>query len=80
MSAALTCLASRGRGRTPCCLFPLEQMILMTYDDPQWVHEFLRILQARKQVYIRSMAGACYDLVELGGGAASSTVISPKTV
>ena len=67
-----------GTWQDACCLFPLEQMILMTYDDPDWVHEFLRILQARKMVYIRSMAGALYDLVELGGGAASSTVISPK--
>jgi hypothetical protein len=67
-----------GTWQDACCLFPLEQMILMTYDDPQWVHEFLHILQARKKVYVTSMAGAQYDIVELGGGAASSTVISPK--
>jgi len=67
-----------GTWQDACCLFPLQQLILMTFDDPAWVHALLRILQARKQRYIASMAGAAYDLVELGGGAASSTVISPK--
>ena len=67
-----------GAWQDACCLYPTEQLILETYDDPAWVHEFLRILQRRKKVYIRSMAGAKFDLIELGGGAASSTVISPK--
>ena len=61
-----------------CCLYPTEQLILATYDDPAWVHAFLRILHARKKVYIQSMKGAKLDLLEMGGGAASSTVISPK--
>ena len=61
-----------------CCLYPTEQLILATYDDPSWVQEFLSILQRRKKVYIRSMVGAKYDILELGGGSASSTVISPK--
>ncbi len=55
-----------------------ERLILETYDDPDWVHELLRILQARKATFIRSLAGARYDVLELGGGAASSTVISPR--
>lgn len=55
-----------------------ERLILETYDDPEWVHELIRILQARKKTFIASLAGARYDLLELGGGAASSTVISPK--
>ena len=55
-----------------------ERLILETYDDPEWVHELIRILQARKKTFIRSLEGAHYDLLELGGGAASSTVISPK--
>jgi uroporphyrinogen decarboxylase len=67
-----------GAWQDACCLYPTEQLILATYDDPAWVHEFLRILQGRKKNYIRSMAGARIDLVELGGGSASSTVISPK--
>lgn len=55
-----------------------EALILATYDDPEWVHELLKIVQARKKTFIRSLEGARYDLLELGGGAASSTVISPK--
>lgn len=51
---------------------------MSSYDDPDWVHELLRILQARKKIYIQSMAGARYDILELGGGSGSSTVISPK--
>jgi hypothetical protein len=61
-----------------CWLFPTEQLILATYDDPAWVHQFLGILHRRKKGYIQSMAGANFDLVEHGGGSASSTVISPK--
>jgi uroporphyrinogen decarboxylase len=60
------------------CLFGVENLILATFDDPAWVHEFLKILQSRKKIFVRSMAGARFDLLELGGGDASSTVISPK--
>ncbi len=55
-----------------------ERLIMETYDDPGWVHELIRILQARKKTFIQSLKGARYDLLELGGGAASSTVISPR--
>jgi uroporphyrinogen decarboxylase len=59
-------------------LYGIEELILATYDDPEWVHAFLTILRDRKGAYIRSMRGAGYDIVEHGGGDASSTVISPK--
>jgi len=59
-------------------LFGIEKLIFATFDDPEWVHAFLKILFQRKKVYIESLKGAKYDLVELGGGDASSTVISPK--
>ncbi len=61
-----------------CCLVGTEQLIMATYDDPQWVHELLGILFRRKKLFIESLKGARYDLIEHGGGAASSTVISPK--
>ncbi len=67
-----------GTWQDACCLYGTEQLILATYDDPAWVHEFLDILFRRKQTYIESMTGAKFDLLELGGGSASSTVISPK--
>ncbi len=60
------------------CLMDIQELILATFDDPDWVHELLAILQGMKKTYIASLKGARYDLIELGGGAASSTVISPK--
>ena len=59
-------------------LFGIENLILETYSDPEWVRAFLSVLGERKQAYIRSMDGARFDLVEHGGGDASSTVISPR--
>ncbi len=60
------------------CLVGVERLILETYDDPTWVHTLLGILQRRKEVYLRSITGAPYDVLETGGGDASSTVISPR--
>jgi uroporphyrinogen decarboxylase len=59
-------------------LYGIEDLILATFDDPQWVHEFLQVLCARKQVFVESLKGARYDVIEHGGGDASSTVISPR--
>ncbi len=67
-----------GTWQDACCLFGTENMILAAYDDPGWVHAFLKILQSRKKTFIRSLKGARYDLLELGGGSASTTVISPR--
>jgi len=58
-------------------LFGIEELIMQTFDDPQWVHQFLKILAAQKEVYVRSLKGAKYDIIEHGGGDASTTVISP---
>jgi uroporphyrinogen-III decarboxylase len=59
-------------------LFGIEPLIMASFDDPAWVHEFLGIMRDRKLASIASMKGARLDIVELGGGAASSTVISPR--
>jgi len=59
-------------------LFGIEPLIMAAFDDPEWVHEFLGILRDQKLASIASMKGARYDVIELGGGSASSTVISPK--
>ena len=58
-------------------LIGIERLIIETFDDPPWVHAFLDILRQRKAASIRSMEGARFDLIEHGGGDASSTVISP---
>ena len=67
-----------GTWQDAACIMGIERLIMETYDDPQWVHELLKILQRRKKSFIKSLEGANYDLLELGGGDASSTVISPK--
>ena len=59
------------------CLVGIEDLIMATYDDPAWVHALLGILQRRKLAFADSLKGAAYDVIELGGGDASSTVISP---
>jgi uroporphyrinogen decarboxylase len=60
-------------------LMGVEKLIMQTYDDPAWVHELLQGLTEKKLQFIdQSLRGADFDLIEMGGGAASSTVISPK--
>jgi uroporphyrinogen decarboxylase len=59
------------------CLYGIQELIMETFDDPEWVHAFLGILLDKKKKYIESLDGARYDLLLLGGGDASSTVISP---
>lgn len=60
------------------CLYNISDLIMATYDKPDWVHELLRILLNKKLQYIESMRGAKFDLIETGGGAGSSTIISPN--
>jgi uroporphyrinogen decarboxylase len=67
-----------GTWQDAMCLVGIERLILEAHDDPAWVHEILMILQRRKEVFVWSLAGARYDILELGGGGASSTVISPR--
>ena len=59
------------------CLMDINQLIMACFDKPDWVHEFLRALLDKKLRFIESMKGATFDLIETGGGAASSTLISP---
>jgi uroporphyrinogen decarboxylase len=61
-----------------CCLVGTQNLIMATFDDPAWVHALLKIIHRRKKIYIQSMQGARYDILESGGGDASTTVISPK--
>jgi uroporphyrinogen decarboxylase len=79
------------RGHIPCfdgfgqpgcwqdasCMYGAENIIMATFMDPQWVHTLLGLLMERKKVFIDSLKGAKYDILELGGGDASTTVISP---
>ena len=79
------------RGHIPCfdgfgqpgcwqdasCMYGQENMILSAMLDPEWTHSFLEILLERKTIFTKSLLGAKYDILELGGGDASTTVISP---
>lgn len=61
------------------CLVGTQELIFEASDHPEWVHELLGILRDKKLQFIREqLAHAKFDLIETGGGAASSTVISPK--
>lgn len=59
------------------CLMDITELIYATFEKPEWVHELLQILLDKKLRFIESMKTAPFDLVETGGGSASSTVISP---
>ncbi len=58
-------------------LVGIEKLIMETFDDPTGCTPSSQVLQKRKRGYIESLLGAPYDLLILGGGDASSTVISP---
>lgn len=60
------------------CLFDINELIMRTFDQPDWVHGLLSILLEKKLQFVETMKGAKFDLIETGGGAASSTLISPK--
>ena len=60
------------------CLVGIQNLIVAAFEDPVWVHELLGILLRRKLDYVRSLRGAHFDILELGGGDGSSTVISPQ--
>jgi uroporphyrinogen-III decarboxylase len=60
-------------------LYGIEPLIMATFDEPAWVHELLASLTEKKLQFIdQSLVGAGFNLIEMGGGAASSTVISPQ--
>ena len=59
------------------CLVGTEKAIMLTYDEPDWVHYVLDSLSEKSLRAIENMGKIEADLVENGGGAASSTVISP---
>ncbi len=62
-----------------CCLMDVQDLIVETFDHPDWVHRLMEVLLQKKLRFIEeSLRGAKFDLIETGGGASSDTVISPK--
>ena len=59
-------------------LIGTQEAIYYAMDEPDRVHAILSSIADFKVAFVNEqMRGAKYDLVEYGGGAASSTVISP---
>lgn len=59
------------------CLMDVTDLIMRAMDTPDWVHEFMQILLEKKLRFVEGMKGMKFDVIETGGGASSSTVISP---
>ncbi len=55
------------------CLMDINALMMAAIDKPDWVHALLKILLEKKLRFIESMRGARFDLIETGGGSASST-------
>ena len=55
-----------------------EESIMLAYDEPDWMHHALNTLLQKKLDIIDIGGKIELDLVETGGGAGSSTVISPS--
>lgn len=63
-----------------CSWYGTEQMIYLAFDHPDWAHECMEILLAKKiEFYKKNIAPlrGVFAMIETGGGAASNTVISP---
>ena len=59
------------------CLMDINVLIMRALIMPDWVHALMKILIEKKLQFVECMKGAKFDLIETGGGAASSTLISP---
>jgi len=60
-----------------CYMFDSEQAIYAAYDKTDWLHHVLKTLLEKKLTVIERAGKFHLDLVETGGGAGSSSVISP---
>jgi uroporphyrinogen decarboxylase len=61
-----------------CTMYGTEHSIMLGMDRPDFLHEILEAI-VRKTLRVTELwAGTPADMVEVGGGAGSSTVISPS--
>lgn len=58
--------------------FGTQEIIMAAIDEPDWLHYVLKTLQEKKLRVIELGGRIELDLIETGGGAGSSTVISPS--
>jgi len=73
------CYGQMGAWQSFCTLVGTQEAIMFAMDEPEWVHHVESRLVAKQLRTIEMMHGeAPLDIVELGGGAGSNTVISPS--
>lgn len=60
-----------------CTLFDTENAIFLGMDEPQKLHHILEAIVRKTLTVTEMWEGSPADMVEVGGGAGSSTVISP---
>ena len=72
------CFGQPGPWQDFTCLLGTQPAIEAAIDKPEWVHYCLNELTSIKIRHIEKMNTVPYDLIENGGGGASTTVISPK--
>lgn len=71
--------AQAGPWQDFCEIVGTEEAIYWAMDEPDQVHHALDVITTQKVQHIeREMQNLPLDLIECGGGAASSTVISPS--
>lgn len=74
----VTHFAQPGSWQDFCEMVGTQDAIYWAIDDPAFVHHFLDEMTKIKVAFVHEqLDGARYDLIEHGGGAASSNVISP---
>jgi uroporphyrinogen decarboxylase len=61
-----------------CTLFGTEKAILLGMDEPEVLHHILEHIVQKTLRVTEMWRGTPADMVEVGGGAGSSTVISPR--
>ncbi len=61
-----------------CILFGTEQAIMLGMDEPQTLHHMLEAIVQKTLRVTELWHGIPADMVEVGGGTGSSTVISPN--
>ncbi len=61
-----------------CILYGTERSIMLGMDRPEYLHHILDSIVEKTLTALRMWEGTKADMVEVGGGAGSSTVISPN--
>ena len=73
------CHGQMGTWQSFCWLVGTQEAIMFAIDEPEWVHYVEKSLVDKQLKAIEMMGGEVpFDLIELGGGGGSNTVISPK--